>query len=87
MKITVHTGSTAGKSVATRYELGKKTKRIELPYLCMQDLITSGILKLQKVGPRENVSDLLTKYLSAEVTFKRTTALGCFDPNSHFIGS
>ena len=45
------------------------------------------MLKLAKIGTHDNVSDLLTKYLSAEVTFKHTTALGCFDPNSHFIGS
>ena len=87
VNLTVHTDSTAAKSMATRYGLGKKTKHIELRYLYMQDLITSGMLKLAKIGTHENVSDLLTKYLSAEVTFKHTTALGCFDPNSHFIGS
>ena len=87
MKLTVHTDSTAGKSMATRYGLGRKTKHIELRYLYMQDLVNSGILILAKIGTHENVSDLLTKYLSAEVTLKHTTALGCFDPNSHFIGS
>ena len=87
VNLTVHTDSTAAKSMATRYGLGKKTKHIELRYLYMQDLITSGMLKLAKIGTHENVSDLLTKYLSAEVTFKHTTALGCFDTNSHFIGS
>ena len=87
VNLTVHTDSTAAKSMATRYGLGKKTKHIELRYLYMQDLINSGMLKLAKIGTHENVSDLLTKYLSAEVTFKHTTALGCFDPNSHFIGS
>ena len=87
VKLTVHTDSTAGKSMASRYGLGKKTKHIELRYLYMQDLVASGVLTLSKIRTESNMSDLMTKYLSAETTFKHSTALGCYDPSAHFIGS
>ena len=87
VKLTVHTDSTAGKSIASRYGLGKKTKHIDLRYLYMQDLVASGVLILQKIRTESNTSDLMTKYLSHDVTSKHSAALGCYDPGAHFIGS
>ena len=83
--VTCHTDSTAGKSMATRFGLGKKAKHIELRYLYMQDLIAAGQLKLKKVDTKANVSDLLTKYLSAEVTLNHSVALGIRDSVHHSI--
>ena len=37
----VFTDSTAGRSIATRFGAGKKTKHVELRYLYMQDLVRS----------------------------------------------
>ena len=85
VNVTCHTDSTAGKSMATRYGLGKKTKHIDLRYLYMQDLVASGMLTLKKIGTDENVSDLLTKYLSAETTSKHATTLGNSDSGRNFI--
>ena len=84
INLTCYTDSTAGKSMATRYGLGKKTKHIELRYLYMQDLVSTGILKLAKVDTNLNCSDLLTKYLNAEVTSRHTDSLGIRDPRGHF---
>ena len=84
VNLTCHTDSTSGKSMATRFGLGKKTKHIELRYLYMQDLVNSGMLKISKVGTHENTSDLLTKYLSAETTSQHATALGVEHSGNHF---
>ena len=84
VNLTCHTDSTSGKSMATRYGLGKKTKHIELRYLYMQELVNSGALKISKIGTHSNHSDLLTKYLSGEVTQKHTATLGIRDPKGHF---
>jgi hypothetical protein len=87
VNLSCHTDSTAGKSMATRFGLGKKTKHIELRYLYMQDLVASGILKLKKIGTHDNTSDLLTKYLSAETTSNHATALGVKHSANFFIGN
>ena len=84
INLTCHTDSTSGKSMATRYGLGKKTKHIELRYLYMQELVNAGSLKISKVGTHSNHSDLLTKYLSGETTQKHTATLGIRDPKGHF---
>ena len=84
VNLTCHTDSTSGKSMATRYGLGKKTKRIELRYLYMQELVNSGALRINKVGTAANQSDLLTKYLSGETTSLHTATLGIRDPKGHF---
>ena len=38
VNITVHTGSTAGKSMATRFGTSKKTKHVGLRFLYVQEL-------------------------------------------------
>ena len=84
VNLTCHTDSTSGKSMATRYGLGKKTKHIELRYLYMQELVNSGALRISKIGTKANQSDLLTKHLSGETTALHTATLGIQDPKGHF---
>ena len=43
VNMIVFTDSTAGRSIATRFGAGKKTKHVELRYLYMQDLVRSGV--------------------------------------------
>ena len=43
INMIVFTDSTAGRSIATRFGAGKKTKHVELRYLYMQDLVRSGV--------------------------------------------
>ena len=67
INITIHTDSTAGKSMATRFGASKKTKHVELRFLYMQDLVARGIIKLKKVGTKSNCTDPLTKNLSGDI--------------------
>ena len=67
INITIHTDSTAGKSMATRFGASKKTKHVELRFLYMQDLVARGIIKLKKVGTKINCADPLTKNLSGDI--------------------
>ena len=70
------TDSTAGRSIATRFGAGKKTKHVELMYLYMQDLVRSGVLSVRKVNTKLNPADILTKYSPTEVLKNLTSKLG-----------
>ena len=74
--VIVHTDSTAGKSVASRFGTGKRTKHVELRFLYMQNLISSGLLRLCKIHTKDNPADLLTKYVSTEVLHKLINKIG-----------
>ena len=63
-RIEAFTDSTAGKSMATRFGSGKRTKHVELRYLYMQNLVQQGLLQIKKIGTKNNPADLLTKYVS-----------------------
>jgi hypothetical protein len=76
--ITVHTDSTAGKSMASRHGLSRKTKHVQLRYLYVQELILSGQVKLKKVPGINNPSDLFTKYVSKDTLLKHITTIGYF---------
>ena len=76
VRITVHTDSTAGKSIASRFGTGKRTKHIELRYLYMQNLIDAGMLRVCKIGTKDNCADLLTKYVSTETLQSLLNRLG-----------
>ena len=58
--VTLHTDSSAGKSMASRHGLSKKTKHIHLRFLFMQDLILSGLIKIKKVLGTLNPADVFT---------------------------
>ena len=55
----IYTDSAAGKSMATRFGSGNKTKHIELRFLYMQDLVARGDLQIRKVHTAENCADPL----------------------------
>ena len=76
VRITVHTDSTAGKSIASRFGTGKRTKHVELRYLYMQNLIDAGVLRVCKIGTKDNCADLLTKYVSTETLQSLLNRLG-----------
>ena len=66
VKLHIYTDSTAGKSMATRFGSGKKTKHVELRFLYMQDLVARGDLQIRKVHTTENCADPFTKHLDIE---------------------
>ena len=67
VNIVTYTDCTAGKSMATRFGAGKRTKHVELRYFYMQNLISAGMLQLRKIHTSANPADLFTKYNSTEI--------------------
>ena len=76
--IIIHTDSTAGKSMASRHGLSKKTKHIHLRFLYMQDLILSGLIKIKKIAGTLNPADVFTKYVNKETLNRHMPTLGYF---------
>ena len=76
VNVHVYTDSTAGKSMATRFGAGKRTKHVELRFLYMQDLVKAGLIKVLKVGTLNNPADFLTKYVSVETLSSLKGRLG-----------
>ena len=74
--INLFTDSQAAKSLLSRSGPGKRSKHIQLKYLFIQDLIQDGQVAIHKVPTDQNVADLMTKYLSSEVTARHSQALG-----------
>eukprot|EP00971_Amphidinium_carterae_P312724 6215440-Amphidinium_carterae.1 len=61
--MSIHTDSSAGKAVASRLGLNRKTKHVQLKYLYMQDIIQRGEMTISKVQTTHNPLDVLTKHL------------------------
>ena len=76
VNVIAHTDSTAGKSMATRFGTGKKTKRVELRFLYVQNLVQMGLLKMAKIDGARNPADLITKYVATDVLQRLKSQLG-----------
>ena len=80
VNIRIHTDSTAGKSMATRFGTSKKTKHVQLRFLFIQELVASGVVSIKKVSGTSNPSDVMTKYITKEVLHRHLMALGITYP-------
>ena len=78
ISIVIQTDSSAGKSMASRLGISRRSKHIELKYLWIQDEIKEGKLELKKVGTHFNPSDILTKYVPASVLGQHLPRLNIF---------
>ena len=76
VNVIAHTDSTAGKSMATRFGTGKKTKRVELRFLYVQNLVQMSLLRMAKIDGTRNPADLMTKYIAIDVLQRLKTQLG-----------
>ena len=57
----IHTDSAAGESMASRYGTSRKTRHVQLRYLFVQELVTSGMITIRKVlGTLNNAIYLLS---------------------------
>ena len=72
----VYTDSSSAKSVSTRNGLDKSTKHVELRYLYVQQLSTSGIIQIRKINTLHNISDILTKYVNNETLQRHLPTIG-----------
>ena len=69
-----------GKSMATRFGTSKKTKQVELSFL----LVGKGLIKLRKIGTKDNCVDVLTKYLGTELLRSHLKKLCVSTPTERF---
>ena len=81
ISIVVQADSSAGKSMASRLGISRRSKHIGLKYLWIQDEVKEGKLKLKKVGTHFNPSDVLTKYVPAPVLGQHLPHLNIFKVN------
>eukprot|EP00971_Amphidinium_carterae_P109335 2165007-Amphidinium_carterae.1 len=65
--MSINTDSSAGKAVAGRLELNKKTKHVQLRYLYMQDIVQRGEMTISKIPTTDNPADVLTKHLPSTI--------------------
>eukprot|EP00971_Amphidinium_carterae_P186598 3704067-Amphidinium_carterae.1 len=65
INMSINTDSSAGKEVASRLGLNKKTKHVQLKYLYMQDVVQRGEMTIRKIQTMHNPADVLTKHLPA----------------------
>ena len=80
VNIRIHTDSTAGKSMATRFGTSKKTKHVQLRFLLIQELVASGVVSIKKVSGTSSPSDVMTKYITKEVLQRHLMSLGITYP-------
>ena len=63
VKSTLKTDSSAGKTMASRLGISKRSKHIELKHLWIQDILSDGVMSLEKVGTHNNPSDIQASVL------------------------
>eukprot|EP00971_Amphidinium_carterae_P247105 4907493-Amphidinium_carterae.3 len=61
--MSINTDSSAGKAVASRLGLNKKTKHVQVRFLYIQDIVQCGQLTLTEIPTTHNPADVLTKHL------------------------
>ena len=76
VNVIARTDSTAGKSMATRFGTGKKTKHVELRFLYVQNLVQMGLLRMAKIEGTRNPADLMTKYVATDVLQRLKAHIG-----------
>ena len=67
VRITLHTDSTAGKSMASRFGTSKRTRHVQLRYLFVQHLVLHNLVTIRKIDGTSNTSDVFTKYVKVDV--------------------
>ena len=68
VRLNIFTDSSAAKSIVSRIGPGKRSKRIDMKYLLMQELNIDGHIKMHTVSSMMNTADLMTKYLTGDHT-------------------
>ena len=82
VKITLKTDLSAGKMMASRLGISKKSKHIELKHLWIQDILSEGVMSLEKVGTHHNPSDIFTKFVQASALGNHLPKLNLFKDSS-----
>ena len=72
----IHTDSTAGKSMASRYGTSRKTRHVQLRDLFVPELVTSGMITIRKALGTLNNADILIKYVNKETLARHVSTFG-----------
>ena len=79
LNVVIHTDSTAGKAMSSRFGTSRKTRHVQLRYLFMQDLVKDGVIMLRKVLGTENPADVCTKHVTQDTLLRHLWKLGIAD--------
>ena len=74
--LCVFTDSNVGKSIASRFGASRKTKHVELRFLYVQELVSSGMVRIKKILGTLNPADILTKYVPKETLQRHLPTFG-----------
>ena len=74
--LCVWTDSTVGKSIVSRFGASRKTKHVQLRYLYVQELVSSGMVRIKKVLGTLNPADILTKYVPKDTLQRHLPTFG-----------
>ena len=74
--LCVFTDSNVGKSIASRFGASRKTKHVELRFLYVQELISSGMVRIKKILGTLSPADILTKYVPKETLQRHLPTFG-----------
>ena len=75
-QIVIRSNSSAGRGMASRLGVGKRSKHLETKSLFAQHLIKDGLVVLEPVHAKVNTADIGTKYLDAPTMRKLIGLLG-----------
>ena len=73
-EVLVRSDSSAGRGMASRLGVGRRSKHLETKSLLAQHLIKDGLVTLETVHTKVNTADIGTKYLDA-TTMRKLTGL------------
>ena len=81
VEVVLESDSNAAKSFASRQGLGKQ-RHVQTRYLWIQHQVATGAIKINKIKTDHNVSDILTKVMTAAAINRHMTTMGYRDePN------
>lgn len=63
---TIATDNTTGHSIASRTGVSRGSKQVQLRLLYMRAVFAQGIVRLRKVGTKEKLAALHSKYLPVD---------------------
>lgn len=66
INVKIHTGSSGGKSMATRIGYSKKARRIDIRRFFLQQPVACDIVRIPQFHTDSNPADIFTKYVSTD---------------------
>jgi hypothetical protein len=81
-EITVFTGSTTAKAIATRTGLSKRTRHVHIKHLWLQELTQTKTVTIKRIAGPDNTADILTKYVDSATLQKHCARIGIYSQST-----